>query len=59
MKKSAYFGLYIVMATLLVLPFVMPNSFYLDLVIRMANNAVSVLGLKLLIGFAGQIRLGH
>jgi branched-chain amino acid transport system permease protein len=59
MKKSAYFGLYIVMAILLVLPFVLPNSFYLDLVIRMAINAVIVLGLNLLIGFAGQISLGH
>ena len=59
MKKSAYFGLYIVIAILLVLPFVLPNSFYVDLVIRMAINAVIVLGLNLLIGFAGQISLGH
>ncbi|MEN9481421.1 MAG: hypothetical protein RLZZ298_2816 [Pseudomonadota bacterium] len=59
MKKNAYFGLYIVIAILLVLPFVMPNSFYVDLVIRMAINAVIVLGLNLLIGFAGQISLGH
>ncbi len=59
MKKNPYFGLYIVIAILLVLPFVLPNSFYLDLVIRMAINAVIVLGLNLLIGFAGQISLGH
>jgi len=59
MKKNAYFGLYIVIAILAVLPFVVPNSFYLDLVIRMAINAVIVLGLNLLIGFAGQISLGH
>ncbi|QRM18393.1 branched-chain amino acid ABC transporter permease [Dechloromonas sp. TW-R-39-2] len=59
MKKNAYFGLYIVMAILAVLPFVLPNSFYMDLVIRMAINAVIVLGLNLLIGFAGQISLGH
>jgi branched-chain amino acid transport system permease protein len=59
MKKNAYFGLYIVIAILVVLPFVVPNSFYLDLVIRMAINAVIVLGLNLLIGFAGQISLGH
>lgn len=59
MKKNAYFGLYIVIGILLVLPFVLPNSFYLDLAIRMAINAVIVLGLNLLIGFAGQISLGH
>ncbi len=59
MKKSRYTGLYIVMLILVILPFVLPNSFYVDLVIRMAINAVIVLGLNLLIGFAGQISLGH
>ncbi len=54
-----FVGLYIIMAILLVLPFVLPNSFYVDLAIRMAINAVIVLGLNLLIGFAGQISLGH
>ena len=44
MTRSAYFGLYIVMAILLVVPFIVPNSFYLDLAIRMAINAVIVLG---------------
>ena len=59
MKKSAYLGLYIVVVILLVLPFVLPNSFYTDLAIRMAINAIIVLGLNLLIGFAGQISMGH
>ncbi|HQU77892.1 MAG TPA: branched-chain amino acid ABC transporter permease [Azonexus sp.] len=59
MKKSVYNGLYIVIAILVVLPFVLPNSFYVDLAIRMAINAVIVLGLNLLVGFAGQISLGH
>jgi len=59
MKKSPYLGLYLIMAVLLVLPFVLPNSFYVDLATRMAINAVIVLGLNLLIGFAGQISLGH
>jgi branched-chain amino acid transport system permease protein len=59
MKKNVYLGLFIVIAVLLVLPFVLPNSFYLDLAVRMAINAAIVLGLNLLIGFAGQISLGH
>ena len=59
MKKNPFIGLYLIMAVLLVLPFVLPNSFYVDLAIRMAINAVIVLGLNLLIGFAGQISLGH
>jgi len=35
------------------------RSYYYDIAIRMAINAVVVLGLNLLIGFAGQISLGH
>ncbi|MDD2918817.1 branched-chain amino acid ABC transporter permease [Rhodoferax sp.] len=59
MRNPAFIGLYLIMAVLLVLPFVLPNSFYMDLAIRMAINAVIVLSLNLLIGFAGQISLGH
>lgn len=57
--KRAYVGLYIIIVVLLVLPFFLPNSYYVDLAVRMAINAVIVLGLNLLIGFAGQISLGH
>ena len=59
MHKNAYLGLGLVVAVLLVLPFVLPNSYYMDLAIRMAINAIIVIGLNLLIGFAGQISLGH
>lgn len=56
MKGRFLFGLALV---LLLLPLLLPNGFYFDLVTRMAINAVVVLGLNLLIGFAGQISLGH
>jgi len=59
MHKNAYVGLGLVIAVLLVLPFILPNSYYMDLAIRMAINAIIVIGLNLLIGFAGQISLGH
>lgn len=59
MNRNTHIGLLTVLAVLLVLPAVLPNSFYLDLVIRMQINAIVVLGLNLLIGFAGQISLGH
>ncbi len=59
MHKNAYLGLGLVLAVLLVLPFILPNSYYMDLAIRMAINAIIVIGLNLLIGFAGQISLGH
>ena len=59
MNKSIHYGLLILIVILLVVPFVAPNTFYLDVAIRMAINAIIVLGLNLLIGFAGQISLGH
>ncbi|PQA84566.1 branched-chain amino acid ABC transporter permease [Limnohabitans sp. TS-CS-82] len=59
MHKNAYLGLGLVIAVLLALPFILPNSYYMDLAIRMAINAIIVIGLNLLIGFAGQISLGH
>ncbi len=59
MFRSRYAGLLVIAAVLAVLPFLLPNNFYLDLAIRMLINACIVLGLNLLIGFAGQISLGH
>lgn len=54
-----HYVLIILAAVLLLLPLVLPNNYYYDIVIRMAINAILVLGLNLLIGFAGQISLGH
>lgn len=51
--------LVILAVVLLLLPLVLPNNYYYDIAIRMAINAIIVLGLNLLIGFAGQISLGH
>ena len=44
---------------LAVLPFFFPNNFYYDVAIKTALNAVVCIGLNLLIGYAGQISLGH
>jgi branched-chain amino acid transport system permease protein len=57
--KPRIYALGLLAAVLAVLPFFLPNSFYLDVAIRMMINAIVVLGLNLLIGFAGQISLGH
>jgi branched-chain amino acid transport system permease protein len=56
---SRHKPLLILAGVLLLLPLVLPNNFYYDIAIRMAINAIIVLGLNLLIGFAGQISLGH
>ncbi len=52
-------GLYLLAGILVALPLILPNSYYYDIAIRMAINAVVALGLNLLIGFAGQVSLGH
>jgi branched-chain amino acid transport system permease protein len=59
MSRTSRLGLLIVIAVLAVLPFVLPNAYYLDVAIRMGINAIIVLSLNMLIGFAGQISLGH
>jgi branched-chain amino acid transport system permease protein len=59
MQKSQIIGLAAIAALLLVLPFVVTNSFYIDVAVRICINAIIVLGLNLLIGFAGQISFGH
>jgi branched-chain amino acid transport system permease protein len=54
-----YTGLAILALILALLPLVLPNNFYYDVVIRIAINAIVVIGLNLLMGYTGQISLGH
>jgi len=42
-----------------VLPLFLTNNFYLDIAILAGFNAIVCVGLNLLIGYAGQISLGH
>ncbi|MEO9188505.1 MAG: branched-chain amino acid ABC transporter permease [Acetobacteraceae bacterium] len=41
------------------LPLLLTNAYYYDVAIRIAMNAIVVIGLNLLIGYTGQISLGH
>ena len=52
-------GLFVVAALIAVLPLALPNNYYYDVAIRIGMNAAMVVGLNLLIGYAGQISLGH
>jgi len=49
-------GLALVVA---VLPLFLPSTFYVRVVALVFINALAVLGLNLLMGFAGQVSLGH
>lgn len=46
-------------AVIAVLPPLLPNSFYFDVAINAGIAAIVCVGLNLLIGYAGQISLGH
>ncbi|SDX71838.1 amino acid/amide ABC transporter membrane protein 2, HAAT family (TC 3.A.1.4.-) [Collimonas sp. OK242] len=56
---ARYKGLAILAVILALLPWLLPNSFYYDVAIRIAINAIVVIGLNLLMGYTGQISLGH
>jgi branched-chain amino acid transport system permease protein len=46
-------------AWLAALPLLLPNDFYLDLATKISVNAMVCVGLNLLLGYAGQVSLGH
>lgn len=46
-------------ALVVVLPLFLPSTFYVRVVALVFINALAVLGLNLLMGFAGQVSLGH
>ena len=52
-------GILALAAVIAVLPAVLPNAFYYDVVILVGINAIVCVGLNLLIGYGGQISLGH
>lgn len=52
-------GLAVLAAVLAVLPAFLPNAFYFDVAIRIAILAINGIALNLLMGYTGQISLGH
>lgn len=59
MKAGFDRGMVCLAVLLAALPFVLPNAYFVDVAVRMAFNAVIVIGLNLLVGYTGQISLGH
>jgi len=52
-------GWVVLALVLCALPLALPNVYYYDVAIRIAINACVAIGLNLLIGYTGQISLGH
>jgi branched-chain amino acid transport system permease protein len=57
--KSPYAGFVIFSILLLGVPLFVTNQYYLGVLVIIAINSIIVLGLDLLIGYTGQISLGH
>jgi len=59
MKFPVRPSLIVTALVLALLPLVMPNNYIVDVAVRIALAAVAAIGLNLLMGFAGQISIGH
>jgi branched-chain amino acid transport system permease protein len=60
MRRLGPYGVVVVIAALVaVLPLVLPSTFYMRIAALVYIFALSVIGLNLLMGFAGQVSLGH
>lgn len=56
---SRQFGLISLAVIIILLPFGLQNDFHYDIAIQIGLIAATVVGLNLLVGYAGQISLGH
>lgn len=59
MKALCRPSLLVLAVVLALLPLVMPNNYVIDVAVRIALAAIAAIGLNLLMGFAGQISIGH
>ncbi|MCL6589943.1 MAG: branched-chain amino acid ABC transporter permease [Firmicutes bacterium] len=57
--KQAYRTIIILSAILFVIPWLLPNRYFLNIALLIGIYCLIVIGLNLLIGYAGQISLGH
>ncbi len=58
-RLQHYRGLLMLALVLALLPWLLPNDFFLNVAILIGINAIVAVGLNLLMGYAGQISLGH
>lgn len=57
--RGRWIGLVLLAAVVTVLPLTLPNAYYVDVAIRIAILAINGIALNLLMGYTGQISLGH
>jgi branched-chain amino acid transport system permease protein len=59
MRQKDYIGLFLLVIIVLLTPFLIQNDYYIGILVFAALNCLTCLGLCLLMGYAGQISLGH
>lgn len=59
MAQRDYFGLIIVAVIVTLIPRLIENDYYIGILVFTALNCLTCMGLCLLMGYAGQISLGH
>ena len=57
--RSPYTGFIFFAVLLLLIPLAVTNEYYLNVLIIIGINSIIVIGLDLLMGYTGQISLGH
>jgi branched-chain amino acid transport system permease protein len=59
MNAKDYLGIGVLAAAVAVMPYAVGNEYYLGVLVFTALNCLTCIGLCLLLGYAGQISLGH
>ena len=59
MKVKDYVGIGILLVVIIIIPFLVGNDYYLGVLMFTAFNCLTCTGLCLLMGYAGQISIGH
>ncbi len=59
MGRQDYIGLCVFFAVVLTIPFLITNDYYISVLVFAAFNCLACIGLSLLLGYAGQISIGH
>jgi branched-chain amino acid transport system permease protein len=59
MPRKDYFGLFLFLVGIVLTPFIIINEYYLSVLVFAAFNCLACIGLCLLMGYAGQISIGH
>jgi branched-chain amino acid transport system permease protein len=59
MPRKDYWGLGLFAVGIVLIPFIITNEYYLGVLVFAAFNCLACIGLCLLMGYAGQISIGH